>query len=86
MFFLPRWIHILRNWRRRRRELLPGPGHGVFSEHVAASGSLRRYSRIVDIRMSEGGHKLSTEVLMILVLVLEEDWLLFPTREELDAR
>ena len=58
------------------------PQDAVFCESPCHDDSIRRYSRVVEIRSAEGGHRLSFEVVMILVLALEEDWLLFPTRDE----
>ena len=58
------------------------PQTAVFGANPCEEDSIRRYSRIVDIRSAEGGHKLSFDVVMILVLALEEDWMLFPNRDE----
>lgn len=79
--YLPGWARRLyRRYKQRGARWMPQTA--VFSENVCDDGSIRRYSRIVDIRSAEGGHELSYEVVMILVLALEEDWLLFPTRDE----
>ena len=61
-------------WLRRLFRREPLPSEAVFSEHVADDGSCRRYSAIVDIRTAENGHKLSFEMVMLLVLALEPDW------------
>jgi hypothetical protein len=39
---------------------------------------IRRFSMITDIRHTEGGYKLSHEVLMIFTLYVGEDWELLP--------
>jgi hypothetical protein len=82
MFLLERLISP----RRRGLRENDYPSRGVFSEHVVTEGSRRRLSRIVDIRSTPKGDRLSDDFVYLLVLALEPDWLLFPSREELNAR
>lgn len=62
------------------------PKHTLAGDLTASEAAMRRFCHIHDIRSADGGYKLSFEVLSLLVLILEEDWIFGPNQAEIDAR